>query len=261
MSAPEAFHPAIDVLPSIPESENGVDEACTSKTSCGRPLRGGIRLWRNSVGVCSVGYHASASDGSRWAVSAGHCGQVGDQWGHGEQYFGPVRQQHNNQAPYTSVDVGRARLDNAYWKASAPGGYLIRIDSSNNVLNSPHDIGLAIQNRSTIDVGDWVCLSAMSPTYGDSCGTVTDESAGSNGDVRVGDYDACPGDSGGAWVTRVSSGDYWVFGVHEGGRTGCPTRDSGQPNSSQGFSDFSAIPDINDYWDDLNDDVLRIDAQ
>lgn len=259
------FHPSVRLL--LHEPDTGVDEVCTGKFSCGRPLRGGIENWverngvRRNVSPCSVGYTATADDGSWWAISAGHCGDINDVWGHGQQFFGPVRQTWNSAAPYTEIDVGRARIDNSYWLGLRPGGYLVRVDSNNDVQDAPLEVAHAIVARGTIDVNDWVCLSALSPDWGDSCGTVTDEFTAGDGDVEVGDYDACPGDSGGAWVQRQSTGEYWAFGVHEGGEPGCPQFDGTGLNSSQGYSLFSAIPDINAFWDDLNAARLRIDTR
>lgn len=239
-----------------------IDEVCTSKDSCGGPLRGGIEIWRGSSSsfVCSLGFTATASDGSRWAITAGHCPTALDQpFGHSEQAIGLVRQYVNNPSgSHSDVDVARIRIDSTYWKAWAAAGYLLKINSSNVVQNAPNELSNTIALRSTIDIGDVLCLSAASPTFGDSCGTVSEE-FDTRGAVVIGNYDACPGDSGGAWSWNAGDGTYWGFGVHEGGRNGCPVLSGGGDNDSQGFSVFSAIPDINDYWDATSAATIRID--
>ncbi|WP_454777777.1 trypsin-like serine protease [Georgenia muralis] len=242
--------------------DQGVEEVCTGKRSCGAPLRGGIGLWRTTSTnyVCSLGYTATSGDGARWAITAGHCRTVANQnFGHGDQYIGPVRDVVNNptSGPHGDVDVARIRMDSSYWRAWPAAGYLLRINSSNVVQNDPNRIVHTIDYRSSIEIADVYCLSALSPGWGDSCGSVTDE-FDQDGLVVIGNYDACPGDSGGAWVWNNGSGDYWGIGVHEGGRNGCPQKDTGGSNDSQGWSRFSAIPDINDYWDATSSVTIRI---
>lgn len=41
-------------------------------------MRSGIVLWAATAGdhQCSLGFTARAGDGSRWAVTAGHCGAI-----------------------------------------------------------------------------------------------------------------------------------------------------------------------------------------
>lgn len=250
--------PGIELAPFVPDG--AVDEVCTGHYSCGGPLRGGIGVWRGSAAtyVCSLGHSATGNDGSRWAITAGHCVTVQDQlFGHGGQYFGPARQFINNPAgSYSGVDVARIRIDNAYWHQWESAGRLINITPNSTVAETPKELTWALRSRSSIDVGDVYCLAALSPTFGDACGAVSQEYT-HNGAVRVGNYDACPGDSGGAWVWNSGSG-YWGIGVHEGGASGCP-KESGDANSSQGFSDFTAIPDITTYWDANSVATIRID--
>lgn len=255
------IHPAIRVLKD--EDPEIVDEACTNKRDgCGRPLRGGIGVWRDGLtGLCSLGYTATGSDGSWWAVTAGHCSNTLNRGlGHGEQYFGPVRQTNNNNNGFERVDVLRARIDNPYWRAERPGGWLVNVDTNNVPYDAPTPVDYIITSRSTIAVNDIVCLSALSPRTLDSCGRIMDEFS-TNNMPRV-DYDACPGDSGGAWTWRTSAGNLWGFGVHEGGREGCPRFDTGDNNNSQDYSTFTAIPDLNAYWDATTGSVtLRVDQR
>jgi len=137
----------------------------------------------------------------------------------------------------------------------------MNINSSNVIQDTPRVLDYAILFRSTIDVGDPVCLQARYVDYGDSCGTVSDE-FDSRGQVVVGNYDACFGMSGGAWISPTN-GEYWGFGVHERSREepNCPQVDTGGLNSSQGYSVFSTLPDINDYWDYTSTDTIRVDSR
>lgn len=254
------MHPAVRVYTALPDAE---PEACNHKDGCGSPLRGGISIWFENVAniECSLGYTATTSDGTPWAISAGHCaednGGLDVLWGHGEQQFGPVRAFENE----GDVDVMRVRIDSSYWRQGLPGGWLTRLipGGGMNIGDSPVPLDHVAVVRSVIDFGDPVCLSARWPRWGDSCGTISNE-FGTRGMVRVGDYDACPGDSGGAWHFRNASGAYMAFGVHHGGRLGCPQRDDDGLNSSQGWSMFSAMPDIYGFWQDEDLDIL-IDTQ
>lgn len=241
--------------------DGSVPEVCTSKSSCGGPVRSGIIIWKDndSVPWCSLGYSASASDGSRWIITAGHCPDgINQTWGHGDQAFGPVREIKDPTSAPTNVDVARIRLDSTYWKSWVADSLLLQINSSNVVQNAPSDIDYTLRYRSTINTGDPVCISARHARWGDSCGVINDL-YGAHDMVRVGDYDACGGDSGGAWVWRQADGKYWGFGVHHGGRQGCPYLDNGGSNSSQGYSLFSAMPDIYAYWDDKHSATIRAD--
>lgn len=260
------IHPAVRVA--VADIRNEAPDVCTSKTSCGAPLRGGIVISHvGSNRICSLGYTATASGGSRWAITAGHCVNVDETWRHGEQYFGPVRQRAYHPVSHISVDVGRIRIDNSYWRAWPPGGYLLRIDPGQIVRESPNIIEHVLQSKTTLSVGDVVCLSARTPRWGDSCGLISSTDNGAYDMVQVGNYDACSGDSGGAWVWKASSGNYWAIGVHSSSRyiegspdQDCPFFDFGGNNSSRGPSSFTAVPDVHAFWDATGSEVLRIDA-
>lgn len=215
-----------------------------------------------SAADCSLGYTASASDGSWWAITAGHCSLTNninsdEDFGHGGEEFGPMRGQRlTSQSPF-NLDYLRARIDNAYWRQQMPGGYLVQVNSSNNVVNDPVPLKGYVINRTSIDIDDYVSLSAMSPDYGDSCGRI-DSVYAMHGMPQVA-YDACVGDSGGAWVWRASYG-YLGYGIHQGGRTSGPqAEEPPRKNSSRGWSQFTTIPDLHAHWDATLSVTLRID--
>lgn len=224
-----------------------VEDACHDRRNCGTPMRGGIILWRGGYSSpnCSLGFTASAADGSHWAVTAGHCGAVGMQWGHGERPIGPMRQVRNS----GSVDVGRIRIDSSYWKTST-WGWLYNA----NDLDAPVHVDYALTSEATIQVGETVCLSAWHSTASLSCGTIAIvNDSGTRGMVRVRGFDACPGDSGGGWYMRSSTGQRWAYGIHSRSNEGC--------HVSGGNSWFSSVPDINAYWDSVSSANIRFDTR
>lgn len=206
------------------------EDACNSRYACGAPLRGGVVIDRVAdTPSCSLGYTASATDGSRWAITAGHCDpQLNYLWRHGEQVIGPVRQTLNE----AEIDVARIRIDNGYWR-QAGGGYLYNATSP----NSPLRITLSITNRNTIEVDEMVCLNARFSTLANSCGVIT--SAYGPRNMPTVDFDACSGDSGGAWTHRPPGGSsLWAYGVHHGSS-------EGTCHALFGYSTFTAVPDMN----------------
>lgn len=249
------LHPAVHLFETTPNLS--VDEACTGKPyNCGAPLRGGIGVWHEGEPYtspsCSLGYTATGSDGSWWAITAGHCSitrnsNAGEDFGHGEQVFGPMRHFKDTTLYPYNLDYLRARIDNSYWRQIRPGGYLVQVNSSNLVVNAPVILEGYVAARYQIEKDEYVCLVAVSPDAGDACGVISDEYATYN--MPQVEYDACPGDSGGAWVWRASSG-LIGYGIHQGGRTGCPQlEDPPGQNDSRGWSQFTTIPDLHQYWD------------
>ncbi|MFC0529735.1 S1 family peptidase [Phytohabitans kaempferiae] len=224
-----------------------VEDACHDRRNCGRPIRGGIILWRGSYASasCSLGFTASAADGSHWAVTAGHCGAVNTQWGHGERPIGPMRQVRDT----GSVDVGRIRIDSSYWKGSTWGWLYNTQDRE-----APLSVDYALSSEATIQVGETVCLSAWHSTASQSCGIIAEvNDASVRGMVRVTGFDACPGDSGGGWFMRSSTGQRWAYGIHSRSNNGC--------HVSGGTSWFSSLPDINAYWDSVSSANIRVDTR
>lgn len=209
-----------------------VKDTCYSRTNCDSPLRSGIEVTGGYSG-CSLGYWWNANDGSKWASSAGHCvTALNDVVAHNGRTIGPVRDFRNT----TGMDIARARIDNSYW-LNGGGGWQYNARD----LNNPLTIGYAITNRSSIQEGETVCLNALHSTLGVSCGVITEDWSGYN-EVRV-SFDACPGDSGGAWTWRTSTGVYWAYGSHVSSASGCHGDQGGN------HSDFQTVPDINAFWD------------
>lgn len=224
---------------------DAVEDACVDRRNCGVPMRSGIILWQGQYAnaACSLGFTASASDGSHWAVTAGHCGAVNSLWGHGQQAIGPMRQARNT----GSVDVGRIRIDSAYWRQSTWGWFFNARDP-----NTPVPVDYAISAESTIQAGDTVCLSAWHSRIGLACGTVAEvNDPDVRGMVRVRGFDACGGDSGGGWYWLSSTGARWAYGIHSRSSSGC--------HGSGGNSWFSSLPDINAFWDGSSAARIRVD--
>ncbi len=122
---------------------------CTTVSSCGRPLRTGVRIGYDPDGPGPIdagghsSYPGSCSEGFTarnhvvndyvWVITAGHCDRTGPSypftcssisltdgcWGHGQQFIGPVREA----VDIASLDYMRIRNDNPYW-VGAPRGYI-----------------------------------------------------------------------------------------------------------------------------------------
>lgn len=220
-------------------------DACGSRRNCGHPLRSGIILWEGEYdnAACSLGFTASASDGSRWAVTAGHCGANGSVWGHGEVTIGPLK----DRRVANNLDVARIHVQSAYWLQSTRGWFY-----NFGTPNSPLPVDYAITIEGAMIPGEVVCLSAWHAVPGQSCGTlgvVNDANAG--GRARVNNFDACGGDSGGGWYWRNSVGERWAYGIHSASSQGC--------HIAGGFSWFSTLPDINAFWDANAAATIRVD--
>lgn len=231
---------------------------CVSRTACGTPPRSGIAIGVDPDGsgpgsafpTCSLGFTAAATDGSKWIVTAGHC-SVGlatscpdsnGCWGHGQQYFGPMRE-----AYYVgNIDEGRIRKDNSYW---ATGGYIYNAIAP----NSPVQVNYSIQMRGTIVVGDTVCLAAWNVVAGSECGTVLDVTS-VQGLVQT-SIGSCSGDSGGGWYAVIGS-ERWAYGIQSRADHGSlpPCHNAGE------HSYFSAVPDINAHWDSTSSATIRIEV-
>jgi hypothetical protein len=234
--------------------------ACSTRSACGTPARSGIRIGFDNDGAgpgsatnqCSLGFTAAATDGSKWIVTAGHCssgiamscpGASGTCWGHGQQYFGPMRSAIDS----GPVDVGRIRLDNAYW---GTGGWIYNPYAP----NSPYKVNYSIIIRSTIEVGDAVCQAVQLAITGSECGTVVDV-ASFNGLVEA-SIGSCSTDSGGAWY-YLSGSSRWAYGIESrSDDVNFPTCHNAGVHSY-----FSAIPDINAYWDSTSSATVRVQYQ
>ena len=77
----------VEVKPGSVERFNFEPLACKTSAprACGRPLRGGVSLTRNTssfhqIGECSTGFKALAN-GNRYILTAGHCAALFSSWG------------------------------------------------------------------------------------------------------------------------------------------------------------------------------------
>jgi streptogrisin C len=237
--------------------------ACANRRNCGRPLRGGLVIWRGNYDNpwCSLGLTATATDGSRWALTAGHCIEaLNEDWGHGEQRIGPARQFRTA----GDVDVARIRIANAYWLENTNRGYLFATPSST------HDIDLAIQFSATIEVDDGVCYGGWHSNYtgfttgnfaivsGDTCGLIEsagDAAAGSMPRVGAG-INACGGDSGSAIIYYPGNGERWAYGLLSNGAI-----DQGDHCTEGKDIWFSPLPSINAFFDANSAAIIRADTR
>ena len=244
--------------------------ACTSRNACGSPFRAGINFGRDWDGsgpgsadiYCSAAFTAVSTEGTKWATTAGHCtggwedagvttscasASTGGCWGHGEQYWGPIRDSWPyGVPPYANIDVARARKDNAYW---GTGGYIYNVGAP----NSPFDVDAVISMRSTFQVGDTVCHATRRAVAGSYCGTVFDATANNGyGMIEVQNADTCGGDSGGGWY-MYTGGQRWAAGIQS------LNDDPDTCNNDSEHSYFGATPDIVAYWDATSTLTIRFE--
>lgn len=245
--------------------------ACTTRYSCGSPMRAGINVGRDWDGsgpgladnYCSTAFTAASTDSSKWLITAGHCSgdwedagvssscasaSTGGCWGHGEQWWGPIRDNWPiGVPPYANVDVARARKDNPYW---GTGGYIYNPDTP----TSPYDVDAAITMRSTLQVGAVVCHTSRHAVTGSSCGTIYDTSS-TYGTVSVAGDDVCGGDSGGGYY-MPSGTQRWAAGV-----ISLNTDRNTCTNDANELTAFSTVPDIYAYWDATTAVPLRLQTR
>lgn len=249
------------------------EDACSNRRDCGAPLRTGIILWRGSYSnpKCSLGFAATATNGSKWVYTAGHCiAALNETWGHGEQVIGTAfqcgREGPSPAGCYENqdVDVARIGVSSTYWK-SQPFGYIFASPTSTV------DVDYAIQSRITIEVGDVVCVHGWhknntgfpadhSLGYGvvspDTCGGIYDV-AGEWGMPMVGNNATpCGGDSGGGWTYYPGNGERWAYGLHKNAY-----KDSGQLCGNGTGAWFSTVPEVNAFFDARSFSDIRIDTR
>lgn len=237
------------------DSSSAGPETCTDRHACGVPLRTGVILSSPSENDewCSLGFTASATDGSRWVITAGHCaygsdaqGGIDTYWWHGEQRIGPMRE-YTAQGEYSWVDVGRIRMDSSYWRSGTRGWMY-------STPSSPVPVTGAATNFFTeYAVGQSVCLSSWHSIAGNTCGVIVD-TVGPWLMPKV-NFDACQNDSGGGWYTVTGPGKRKAMGIHYGGA-------AQTCHDPIGFSSFTTIPDANSWWDAQPGPVIiRVDVR
>lgn len=236
---------SIPVSTTIEDLADMPEDKCTDRFHCGGPLRSGISMTVPD-GVCSIGFTATAADGSRWAFTAGHCGGRNSMTAHGEQRIGPIRQSfdYRHQSGYPGLDLARARIANSYWLSWPRRGVIFHPGSPDNLGRVTGFISI---NASYIK-GHSVCLGGINVSSS-PCGTI---SGFRNGLVAVKGYDACGGDSGGPW-TRNVSGVRLLYGVHSGSDKDC------YRNNASKYSYFTPMPLIRTYWNRTLGQQMTID--
>jgi streptogrisin C len=235
--------PGVRIVSGVSPLQQPVElDVCTTRQSCGSPLRGGITIGpAEQADNCSLGFTAAASDGSRWAVTAAHCGTLNQRWWHGEQVIGPFRYPVNQ----GNMDFARIHIQNSYWTS---GGYMYNAGSP----NSPRDVDFQLYARYLLQQGDVLCFNARFAEANGACGTIADPTATHRGMIEV-NYDACGGDSGGGWYEVLATGRRAV-GIHSASSEGCH-------NHTTGNSWFTATPDIIAHWDATTTATLRFETR
>jgi streptogrisin C len=211
------------------------DAGCTSRDACDWTIRGGSTLWRSVAGnnVCSVGFTARNSANTRFTYTAGHCSNGnGVPWGTGGQSIGPSISARNT----GPVDASVIRVDNPWFKFDHGGELYNQFAPGKSV-----GVNAVAPSLGFIWSGDVVCLAAnfTQPSGHSFCGVVgTNSDPNVRGMVRVDGFDACGGDSGGAWYWLVNSSLRIGYGLHSRSDTGC----HGDQGGSHSW--FSALPTI-----------------
>jgi streptogrisin C len=205
------------VVEPVADSPHPTPAACTDRFSCAAPLTGGVAIWQGSLGnyVCSLGYTGRKSDGSRWAITAGHCTDtLNEVWGHYGTPIGPVRFRNNPYDTGSGTDTALIRMDDPVWKDAA-GGYQYH----NTVSGHRVDLDSVITSVAQIEVGNVVCFNGThTDGFSSNCGTVDiviDTCDGCFGLTRVSGYASCGGDSGGS-VLSYPSGQRRGVGIISG---------------------------------------------
>lgn len=230
--APTADKYGVKLVPAD-DSKAVADAGCTSRAACDWTIRGGSMLWRSFAGnnVCSVGFTARNSSNQRFTYTAGHCSSgAGVTWGTGGQTIGPMGASMN----FGPIDASVISVTNS-WFTGDLGGELYNQFAAGKTVPVK---GVA-PTLGFIWTGDLVCLAAnfTQPSGNSFCGVVgAVVDPFERGLVRVNGFDACPGDSGGAWYWLPSSGNRIAYGLHSRSDDGCHGSNGGS------HSWFSALP-------------------
>lgn len=186
-----------------------IEETDTLPTTTTEWLLGG-----NGFNGCSIGFNAFNSAGTRYFVTAGHCGNVGDAaFAANGVHIGTF--EHSR---FPGRDYAAVRVDNtAYW---LQGPYVNSYDGLVYIVDN------WFVDRAPI--GTFVCKSGKTTAV--TCGTVTSPSVSVNyftpGGVFIGtvngltQHNACvePGDSGGSNLSGFNAGHASAEGLTSGAR-------------------------------------------
>ncbi|WP_326554551.1 hypothetical protein [Micromonospora sp. NBC_01813] len=212
-------------------------DVCNSRNDCNDSLRSGLVI-RRSGGSCSAGFTARGSTGVRWLLTSGHCAGLNAAWSTGTTTPTTIGTM-TDAIDSGRVDAGAIQVTNATYRADTVGRIYMH-----NAAGRSVPVNGAAPSMGFILQGETVCLAAriIDPANpGNPCGTITSVSdPNKRGMVRVGGYDACPGDSGGGWYWLSSSGSRWAYGLHSRSESGC----NAAPNNSW----FSPLPS---FWTGL----------
>lgn len=216
-------------------------DVCNSRNDCNDSLRSGLVI-RRSGASCSAGFTARASTGTRFLLTSGHCAGLNAAWSTGTTTPTTIGTM-TDAIDSGVVDAGAIQVTNASYAADTVGRIYMH-----NAAGRWVPVNGAAPSMGFILQGETVCLAARITDPANSanpCGTITSVSdPNKRGMVRVGGYDACPGDSGGGWYWLSSSGSRWAYGLHSRSESGC----NAAPNNSW----FSPLPS---FWTGLTYDL------
>ncbi|MBO7935045.1 hypothetical protein JTP77_003625 [Streptomyces sp. S9] len=179
----------------ITASKGADDLACTSRTVCDSPRRGGVGITMPSGGGCTVGW--VVKKGSTWgAVTAGHC-----DWGR------------NSGTVKSGAAYGTLTGDNALKSGTHADMRFIKIASNAKpwLYQNNSSKARVVKNQALGSVGSSSCLfgrNSATPT----CGKITSTNASRRSDTcgcvvygqSAATFAAKPGDSGGAVASSAT---------------------------------------------------------
>ena len=212
--------PGVDLEPT---TERVYSAACTGRTNCGNPVRGGTQLYADGgAKACTsgLGMRTVSLPLTYYVTSAGHC------WG--QPPGGPLHRRYHPSSHYLSNTQTQPHLyqsgTDVMWIQVAT------TDATNWIYYSTTSVRVVTSDESLSGevLGEQVCSSKMS---GNDCGTLSSLNVCSSGichlRLATAQY-ACPGDSGSA-VYQVTSGSNvkglgWMSGMTSGTYP-CPNGD------------------------------------
>lgn len=177
-----------------------VDAGRDSRTSDSAPHWGGARITSGGA-ACSSGFTVRDSTGTRFAVTAAHCGQLNSAWYSGAYYFGTV----TRRGPFPAWDM-------ALLSGSSYGTYIYMGGSAGNGWpTGPADnpvVGFSYcTSGATTYENCGKVVTSLSASFCDSAGCTHGLASYTGGSSTAG------GDSGGPLVLKGSSVVY-PRGIH-----------------------------------------------